>query len=456
MKNRIAIYFSLLAMMLVAASCSNDDAENITSPYAYISSFSVGDIKSAYPAFTAAGKDTTIIRTISGSSFQFTIDQSAGEIYNCDSMQFKTNVSKVVLNMTVEGIATIYNKATGSWDYFTAADSLDFTSPRIVRITSTDGTYFKDYTISLNVHQVEPEMMVWNRVSNPILLNPKKAIEYNEGIYVFGTLAPDNTPVFQKSESAANVSWGRFEHLELPKSTDFSTLHVYGGVLYVVAGGDLYSSNDAINWSPVLQGKNLLAIIGASDANGYLWVANAESIFRSADGVSFDPVSVLPNGFPLYGLSTSSYALSHNKNIIRYMVVGYTDEELKTAPKVWSLLSNESKWVEYANVNNPYPCPSLAGITVLHYDNFLYAFGGKGAVGETAVEAFNSFYVSKDNGIAWKAPESFYQLLPKVLNGKDKLSYAAFVDSDNYMWIITDDADAGVLKGRINRLGFEK
>ena len=40
----------------------------------------------------------------------------------------------------------------------------------------------------------------------------------------------------------------------------------------------------------------------------------------------------------------------------------------------------------------------------------------EGTVGETAVEAFNSFYVSKDNGVVWKAPESFYQLLPKVLN----------------------------------------
>ena len=460
MKNKIAIYFSLLAMMFVAASCSNDDAEDVTSPYAYISSFSIGDIKSSYPAFTAAGKDTTIIRTISGSSFQFTIDQSAGEIYNCDSMLFKTNVSKVVLNMTVEGVATIYNTASGAYEYFTTEDSLDFTSPRNVRVTSTDGTYSKDYRISLNVHQVEPEMMVWNRVSNPISIVPQKAIEFNAAIYVFGKgyiKGQDGIfPVCQSTNLTASAGWGGIEPLELPESTDFSTLHVYGGVLYVVAGGDLYSSNDAINWSPVLQGKNLLAIIGASDADGYLWVANAESIFRSADGVSFDPVSVLPNGFPLYGLSTSSYALSHNKNIIRYMVVGYTDKEMKTAPKVWSLLSNENQWVEYANVNNPYPCPSLTGITVLHYDNFLYAFGGKGTVGETAVEAFNSFYVSKDNGVVWKAPESFYQLLPKELNGNDKLSYVAFVDSDNYMWIITDDEDAGVQRGKINRLGFKK
>lgn len=453
MKNRIAIYFSLLAMMFVAVSCSDDNAENVSSPYAYISSFSVGDIRSSYPAFTETGKDTTIVKTISGSSFLFTIDQSAGEIYNCDSMLYATNVSKVLVNMTVEGVATIFNEATGAYEYFTSEDSLDFTSPRTVRITSTDGTYSKDYRISLNVHQVEPEMMVWNRVANPVSLNPRKAVEYNDAIYAFGTLA-DKTPVFQVAKLGKNVKWGGFEYPVLPRNVDFTTLHVFDGVLYVLANGDLYASSDAFDWQPVLQGNNLLAIIGVSDVDGYMWVANAESILRSANGVTFETVSALPDGFPLYGLSTSAYALSHNKSIIRYMAIGFTDEEQETSPKVWSLLSNEDKWVEYANVNNAYPCPALENLAVVRYDNFLYAFGGKGVVGETSVDAFSSFYISKDNGLVWKAPEGFYQLFPEVLR-ENNFSFVALTDSDNALWVITDDDKAGVQKGKINRLGFK-
>lgn len=457
MKNRIAIYFSVMAMILVASSCSND-TEEVTSPYAYIASFGIGDIRSSYPTFAKDGSDSTEVKTISFASYPFTIDQSSGEIYNVDSLLYATDVSKVVLNMTIEGVASIFNEATGVYDYVTTGDSLDFTSPRKVRITSTDGSYNKDYRISINVHQVEPELMVWDKVASAVVLNPEKAVEYNGDVLVFGK-TEENVPVFQSMDLNEKASWSALEYPALPETVDFSTLHLWNGRFYVLAGGDLYSSDDAKAWQPVIQDNNLLALIGASDANGFLWVANADSIRRSADGVSFEPVSLLPDGFPLYELSTSSYALSHNENIVRYMVVGYTDEDLKTAPKVWSMLSNEGTWVEYANVDNPYPCPSLAGLAVVRYDNFLYAFGGKGVAvengAETDVEAFSSFYISKDNGVVWKAPESFYQRLPKELKGVDA-GFVTFVDSDNYIWIITSDDGAGVWRGMINRLGFKR
>ena len=460
MKNRLAIYFSVLVMFLVASSCSNDEVVNTTSPYAYIKSFSIGSIRSSYPAFTAEGKDTTVFKTISFSSYPFTINQSAGEIYNDDSLLFATKVSKVVVNMNVEGVASIYNDATGTYDYFAAEDSIDFTSPRKFRITSTDGSYSKDYTISVNVHQVEPELMVWKEVTDAVSFNPQKAIESGGMVYVFGTLA-DN-PVFAISPVGSKAScWDYPEVKELPKNVDLTTVHLFNGKWYALASGDLYASDNAVDWSPVPQGNNpvpqgnnYVAIIGASD-DGYMWLASDENIYRTPDGVTVEPVCALPNGFPLYNVSTLSYALSHNKNIIRYMLVGYTDKECANAPKVWSKLSTENDWVVYDNADNPYPCPALDGLAVVRYDNSLYAFGGKGIVGDNEVEAFNSFYISKDNGIVWKTPEGFYQRMPEVLKGKN-LSFVTFVDSENHIWIITDDDNVGTLKGKINRLGFKK
>ncbi len=455
MKNRLAIYFSVLMMFFVVSSCSNDETVNTTSPYAYIKSFSIGSIKSLYPAFTAEGKDTAVYKTISFSSFPFTINQSTGEIYNYDSLFFATRVSKVVVNMNVEGVASIYNDATGTYDYFAAEDSIDFTSPRKFRITSTDGSYSKDYTISVNVHQVEPELMVWNRVTGAVSLNPKKAIESGGDVYVFGTLA-DRTPVFTTSSVGSIMPWSAYQEVNgLPKTVDFTTVHLFNGKWYALAAGDLYASENAEDWSPVSQGNDYVAIIGASDDDGYMWLASNENIYSTADGETVEATGTLPEDFPLYGISTSSYALSHNKNIIRYMLVGYTDEERSDVPKVWSKLSTENDWVVYDNADNPYSCPALDGLVVVRYDNSLYAFGGKGIVGDNEVEAFNSFYISKDNGIVWKAPEDFYQRLPEELKGK-KLSFVTFVDSDNHIWIITDDDKAGTLKGKINRLGFKK
>ena len=455
MKNRLAIYFSVLVMFLVVSSCSKDETVNTTSPYAYIKSFSIGSIRSPYPAFTAEGKDTTIYKTISFSTFPFTINQLTGEIYNSDSLFFATRVSKVVVNMNVEGVASIYNDATGTYDYFAAGDSIDFTSPRKFRITSTDGSYSKDYTISVNVHQMEPELMVWNKVASAVSLNPRKALESDGNVYIFGTLV-DRTPVFAISSVGSKVSWSAYQEVNgLPKTVDFTTVHLFDGVWYVLAAGDLYASENAADWLPVSQGNDYVAIIGASDDDGYMWLASDENIYRTPDGVTVEPVCALPNGFPLYNVSTLSYALSHNKNIIRYMLVGYTDKECANAPKVWSKLSTENDWVIYDNADNPYPCPALAGLAVVRYDNSLYAFGGKGKVGDNEVEAFNSFYISRDNGVAWKAPDGFYQRMPEVLKGKN-LSFVTFVDSDNYIWIITDNDEVGTLKGKINRLGFKK
>ena len=455
MKNRLAIYFSVLMMFFVVSSCSNDETVNTTSPYAYIKSFSIGSIRSPYPAFTAEGKDTIIYKTISFSTFPFIINQLTGEIYNSDSLFFATRVSKVVVNMNVEGVASIYNDATGAYDYFAAGDSIDFTSPRKFRITSTDGSYSKDYTISVNVHQVEPELMVWNKVASAVSLNPRKALEYDGNVYIFGTLV-DRTPVFAISSVGSKVSWSAYQEVNgLPKTVDFTTVHLFNGVWYVLAAGDLYASENAADWSPVSQGNDYVAIIGASDDNGYMWLASDENIYRTPDGVTVEATGTLPEDFPLYGISTLSYALSHNKNIIRYMLVGYTDKECANAPKVWSKLSTENDWVIYDNADNPYPCPALAGLAVVRYDNSLYAFGGKGKVGDNEVEAFNSFYISRDNGVAWKAPDGFYQRMPEVLKGKN-FSFVTFVDSDNYIWIITDNDEVATLKGKINRLGFKK
>ena len=454
MKNKIAIYFSVLAMMFVVSSCFNDSGEDVNNPYAYIRTFSIGDIQSSFPAFTEDGGDTTVVKTISGSAYPFTINQSSGEIYNSDSLPFATDVTKVIMNMTVEGIASMFDEETGAYEYFTLEDSIDFTNARKFRVTSQGGAYSKDYTISVNAHKVEPEMMVWKQFGGVPRVAPKKAVEFNGKMYVFGNVA-DGTPAVISASLGSDVSWDAEEYLtSLPVAVDFATLHLLNGVFYVLADGDLYTSSDAVAWELALQGNNLLAVIGASDADACLWLADAENVIRT-DGAVLDTVCALPKDFPLYGVKTFSYVLSHNKNIIRYMLVGYTAKEMDGNPKVWSMLSNENVWVEYANVNNAYPCPALDGLAIVRYDNFLYAFGGKGNVGGDEVESFSSFYVSKDNGIVWKAPTGYYQLLPKELKGEDA-PFVAAVDSNNFMWIISYDDNIGVWKGIINRLGFKK
>ena len=453
MKNRLAIYFSVLAMAVLALSCSSDD-DAALSPYAYVKSFGIGDFNSSYPTFTDAGKDTVIDRKHSGSSWKFTIDQAACRIYNSDSLPFATNLSKLVVSMSVDGVASIYNDKSDAFEYFSGTDSIDFTSPRTLRITSLDGSYFKDYLVTVSAHKVDPDKMVWSKIETPNGILPVRLLEFGEDMLLLGK--NQDNPALALMPLSGNSAWAPVEISGLPPTADFTTAAVFNEKLYVLADGNLYTSDDAASWSCASQGNDLVAIVGASsDKGGAIWTASTNNLFCSTDGVSFENKGELPDGFPLYGISSVAYPLSHNKNIIRFVLVGYSEQDKSGAPKVWSRLSTESAWVEYSNAGNPYPCPSLADITVLHYDNFLYAFGGKGFVDGKDVEAFSSFYVSKDNGIVWKAMQGYMQQLPKELVGKN-VPFAATVDSNNRIWVMTADGDAGAWRGLLNRLGFEK
>ena len=434
-------------LVFVATSCFNDAEEGELSPYAILKSFSIGDLKSQYPTFTAEGLDTFETKTITGSSLPFSIDQAAGLVYNADSLPFATKVDKVVVNMGLSGYATILNDTTGLYETFLSTDSLDFTTPRKFRITSLNSEYHKDYTISVNVHQVEPEMMVWNQTALDIVLLPQRAIEYNGEMCLFGE--KDDVPVLAASPIDGIPSFSVVPLEGLPATADLSTIQLFDGMLYLVAADGIYTSSNAIDWSLCHACNGALAIVGASDDDDKMWVATEGGLLTTADGVEYESAGALPDDFPIHGVSIASYTLKHNKGIVRYMLVGYTAEGV---PAVWSRLSTENSWTGYEE--SAYPCPSLKGLTVVRYDDFLYAFGGAGEVNGEAVKAFSSFYISRDNGITWKVPEGFYQRMPAGLQGNDA-QFAATVDSGNHMWIVCGGEKSVVWKGLINRLAFE-
>ena len=439
--------------MLVATSCMRNSDDEVLSPYAILKSFSIGDLKSRYPAFTAEGMDTFETRTITGKSLPFSIDQAAGLVYNADSLPFATKVDKVVVNMGLSGYAQIMNDSTGIFETFLSTDSIDFTTPRRFRITSLDAQYHKDYTISVNVHQVEPELMVWSEYAPVDGLLPQRAIEYNGEMCLFGK--KNGEQVLASSPLTDVPSWSMVALDGLPSTANLSTIQLFDGALYLVAADGIYTSANAIDWTLCYACNGALAIVGASDADGKMWVATTSELLTTTDGVNYESEGALPEGFPVYGVSASSHVMKHHSGIVRYMLVGYTDEAMAGDAVVWSRLSTEKVWSRYDNEGNPYPCPSLKGLAVLEYDNFLYAFGGAGVAEGKAVDAFSSFYISRDNGITWKAPAGFYQRMPAGLQGNEA-QFATTVDSDNRIWIVCAGDKAAVWRGMINRLGFKE
>lgn len=452
MKKNLAIYLVLLASVFSAVSCGSEVEEAEPLPYAMIKSFRLGEIRSSYPAFTSDGRDTVLRKTISMATVPFSIDQAAGKIFNADSLLFGTDVSKVTITMSAEGIPSIYVDSTGLYENIYTTDSLDFTAPRKFRVYSAGALCYKDYEISVNVHQVDPELMVWQKSQAPEGILPVRAAGLGDEMCLFGTDAAGNVAV---SKTALNDTvWSASGVAGLPAEA-LASVTAYNGRLYAVASGNVYSSANAIDWEVTPTGTGAVAIVGASDEEQKLWIAGDGGLLCSSDGLSFEAAGNLPEGFPLYGVSQASYPLAHNRNIIRYMLVGYPTAAKEGNPSVWCRLSNESKWACYDDEHNQFPCPALKDVTVLHYDNFLYALGGAGKAGGVERAAFSSFFVSKDNGIVWRENESFYQRLPKELAGSS-LPFAIASDSRNFIWIIAGGPDGGVWKGIINRLGFKE
>ncbi|MBQ5751259.1 MAG: hypothetical protein IIV89_00270 [Bacteroidaceae bacterium] len=444
MKKKLALYLVSAILLLATHSCGVDEKENaVLSPYAVLHSFKIGNIRSEYPSFTSAGEDTLVAKTIAGSSFPFTINQMSGEVFNVDSLPYATNLDKLVIKTSLSGYAKLYVDSLDSYEFFSETDSLDFSYPRKMRVTSADGNYVRDYTVTVNVHRVDPNLMVWNDYEAPEVSSPSRAVEFNGAMCIFGNSGGQLSVAM--SSLAGEPEWSVQPLDRLPSAVNLSTVHSFNGSLFVVAGDGLYRSADAVNWEPAYAADGLLAIVAASDESGEMLVATADKLLSTIDGVSFTAVGDVPAGFPLYDVSIASYTLSHNSNFVRYMLVGYTTAAMDKAPVVWSKLSTEKGWSKFDNEGNPFPCPALEGLSVVRYDNFLYAMGGD----------FKSFYISRDNGITWKEPEDFYQRLPKALIGM-KQPFVVTVDSNNVMWMVTAGSKPAVWKGILNRLGFAK
>ena len=234
MKNRLAIYLAMLMMTFVVTSCFNDDDDASRSPYAMMTSFGIGDVKSLYPAFTSTGADTFQVRTIGGASYPFSINQVTGEVYNPDSLPFATKVDKITISMQLTGYAMIYVDSLGAFDYFELTDSLDFTKPRKFRLTSESGEYYRDYTVSVNVHQVNPDLMAWNSYEAIEGVKPLRALEYNGSMCLFGE--KDGQFVLAATDLQGAPSWQQIAVAGLPATANLATVQAFGGALYVVAG----------------------------------------------------------------------------------------------------------------------------------------------------------------------------------------------------------------------------
>ncbi len=452
MRKLLAIYLAICSTAFLCTSCfDDDDKEAVSYPFAALTSFSIGSFRVFTPAQTSEGKDTTYVRKVSGSFYPFIIDQKRLEVYNPDSLPMGADVTRLTTGVSSDGLAYFYTDSTDTYEPVSSSDSIDFSKPRKLLVASIDGTNIQSYTVRVNVHTLDPEKMYWQQMAGAPVETPSRTIIADERLLLFGldasgarvltTMTLDNAAVWS---APAALTGG---------AIDLGSIQQFSGSLYANDNsGALYVSSDGINWSAVKTSARLKQLI-ASSSESRLWAVTAtDSIACSADGTNFVAMQGLDDKFPLHNLSVAAYPLRTNPNILRTVLTGYVSDAAGSVPQVWSLLSSEKQWVHYKpSGDGTFDCPALNPLSVVHYDNALYAFGGSGVVAGETIGAFETIYTSRDNGLSWKALSTVK--LPAGLVGKN-VPFVATVDNDNYLWIVAGGENPVVWRGRINRLAF--
>ena len=404
----ISLICPLIGALLMTSCLGDDEVTELSSNVALLS-FSIGDLKAKHTIKKADGTDSTYTTLISGSTVNFTIDQTKRLVYNVDSLPYSTNVKHVLVNVKANG-GICYLKPDG--ETASVEDSIDFTHPVTFCVTSHDERFRRNYVASINVHQVDPNKTAWNRVEGVNLpaLDRLKAFVKNDSLYVIGT---DADGAYYTASAALTdcTNWTTTACSGI-EGTGFAALLV-NEVFCLKTSAGIYSSEDAITWT------------AASD--------DAE-------------VNALPGGGLERSVAWFCQPLKTNKNIIRTTFVN-TPEAADTCAQVWFKLSTEESWVEVEpKGTNIYGCPNLENLAVIQYADKMYAFGGK-SVGNRKVplEAFGACYESRDNGVTWKVNDTALSL-PEDFEIPNE-AFAATTDGE-YVWVVWGNGE--VWRGRWN------
>lgn len=451
MRKLFSIYLVISTVTAVFTSCvHSDDNEAIINPYSALTSFSIGSFRVYTPSLTAEGKDTLLSKTAIGSLYPFAINQNERTVFNTDSLPFGSDVSRLTIGISCDGAAYIYNDSTNIYDLISSSDSLDFTSPRRILVASTDGEYALEYSARVNVHLVDPELMYWKKMNPAAVATPERALVHDGKLFVYGR-QKDGAIALTTVALEGETEWSDVSTIALSATADIAAIQIFNNKFYVVADGTLYSSEDGETWESAAS-DNITKLLAASDSDGRMWAVKDDSIAYSTNGNDFIATEAVPQDFPLYNISAISYPLTTNYNITRNMLIGYPTAQ-NSEPKVWSMLSTEESWVEYRpSGNGEYNCPSLADLSVIRYDGALFAFGSAGKFAGEEVEAFSTLFKSPDNGLTWHAIKSKLEL-PEEMRGSTA-PYAAVVDENNRLWIVSGGNTPTVWCGIINRLLF--
>ena len=337
----------LMAVLAMMTSCLKGSDRTTVTLYsdAAINYFVLGSLNRYVHTVSSTGEDSVYKVEITGSDYDFHIDQVNRRIYNTDSLPVGTDVKHVVCTISSvnNGTVTIKDIDSDTLRYFSSADSIDFSQPRTFHIFSSDGEGESIYTISVNVHQQEGTEFNWEQVGFDYEPAAKEETELPEGIKML-------------------IGEGAYEKYAL---SDNNLLMVSRD------GGQSWQEDQIAGDAAMLPVRDLALAsypMTLADSTDYVVLVGN----RSVDDYPDEQIAMVWRKIVDYG--------SH-------------------AP--------QGRWVYMERTdNNRQALPRMEGMAIVRYDGSILAFGGAGLGGVTRTP-WSTVYQSRDNGINWRTTTAY-------------------------------------------------
>lgn len=404
MLKRLIPLFAACALTFAACNSSSQEDE-----YQYVASTDV-----AITSFSLLN-DSEVLDSL-GNVF-FSIDLLNAKIFNADSLPYGTPTSRLVTLISANNASGITIKfprpgATDTVvDYKTSStDSIDFSNgPVTITIVSESGTVSRDYEVKVNVHQVKPDTLAWERLESaplPSSFSDVKA-QYTarkgdtfycltssaSGKYCMATTPDPNSADWQTAEVSFTFT------------PDVTSLRATADALYILSSDNhLYTSADGSSWTDT--GKEMTYLYGAY--TDQIVGTDGATILLYPSGQACS----MPTGFPVRGTSlpatfTSPMAISE-----QIVILGGIKADGSFSREAWGFDgTNAVRLSMFKNLPYGVESPVLVAYDLFEVPSStwspvqypaLVAFGGKKADGTIS----RTVYISKDWGMNWlEAPQ---------------------------------------------------
>ena len=381
-------------------------------------------------------------------------------IVNLDSLPYRSridSVSPIFRFASVSQAYLIYKNIAGedSLRLLTGKDTLDFSLPLRVQNTSSDETTTLKYGIKVNVHQVQPELYVWQEVKSKINENSasnQHAFLFDGIIYYYLSTGVNNYLYTAPINDYANWTNHSLSLTGLPvASVELRHLQVFNDKFYLFSDENkIYSSSDGKAWNGVVfPDANYMTTELLFVFMDKLWaiVRNVNTqkyhIARTSNAADWEIGDEIPQNFPIEQYATLSFKT--RLNVPTAIVVGGKTQTSANS-YVWGT-SDGLNWIDFSTGKD---YPSITGASIIPYDGKLLMFQGAGDMHLTQ---------SVNEGFSWSMPDTTYNKLPETYVRRSFQS--VFVnETDKRIFIIGGKDDIRVLSdvwtGKLNRLNWEK